>query len=144
MSKQNPSNLAASVRQRLLNQARERHEDFQLVLIHFGVERLLYRLSRSPHAGRFVLKGAMLFSAWQEIPHRPTRDLDLLGYGDADVESVVEVLTDVTRADVEPDGLEFDEQSIRGEEIREAQEYRGCGSGCGPGLPAPRFPCKST
>jgi predicted nucleotidyltransferase component of viral defense system len=117
--------LAASIRQRLLNLARERGEDFQLVLIHYAVERFLYRLSRSPHAERFVLKGAMLFSVWDEVPRRPTRDLDVLGFGDNAVASVESVVSEIVRIDVEPDGLVFYEGSIRGEEIREEQEYGG-------------------
>ena len=125
MTRRAPKDLAASVRRRLLDRARQRAEDYQLVLVHYGVERFLYRLSRSRHADRFILKGAMLFSAWEEAPHRPTRDLDLLGYGDDEVSSVEQVVADTVRTDVEPDGLEFDEGSIRGEEIREEQEYRG-------------------
>jgi len=70
-----PRDLAASVRQRLLNRAKERGDDFQLVLTWYGIERLLYRLSASPHADAFILKGAMLFSLWSGEAHRPTRDL---------------------------------------------------------------------
>lgn len=61
--------------------SRERSEDFQLVLTRYGLERLLYRLTQSPQAGQFVLKGAVLFQLWTGQPHRPTRDLDLLGQG---------------------------------------------------------------
>jgi hypothetical protein len=89
------------------------------------VERFLYRLSRSPYAERFVLKGTMLFSAWDEVPRRPTRDLDLLGFGDDAVASVEKVVAEIVQVEAEPDGLEFDENSIRGDEIREDQEYGG-------------------
>lgn len=74
MSKRKPTDLSASIRQRLLNRARERGEDFQLILNQYAVERFLYRLSRSPYADQFVLKGAMLFAAWKEVSHRPTRE----------------------------------------------------------------------
>jgi hypothetical protein len=74
-----PRNIAASVRQRLFNLASERGEDFGLILTRYGLERLLYRLSRSTQGDGFVLKGAMLFALWSDQPHRPTRDLDLLG-----------------------------------------------------------------
>lgn len=116
-----PKDLAASVRQRLLNRARQRDEDFELVLIHYAVERLLYRLSKSPHRDRFVLKGAMLFSAWEDAPHRPTRDLDLLSFGDDAVSSVEQMVREILRTKVAPDGLDFEKNSIRGEEIREEQ-----------------------
>ena len=47
---------AASVRARLLNIAKATGVDFNQVLVRFALERLLYRLSRSAHADRFVLK----------------------------------------------------------------------------------------
>lgn len=74
-------NVAASIRQRLYNLSRERGEDFQLVLTRYGLERLLYRLGQSEYADRFVLKGAMLFAVWTDEVYRPTKDLDLLGFG---------------------------------------------------------------
>ena len=82
MSKDRPRNMAASARARLADLARKQHEDFQLVLTRYAIERLLYRLTRTAHAAEFVLKGAMLFRLWADQPHRPTRDLDLLGRGD--------------------------------------------------------------
>jgi hypothetical protein len=118
-------NLAASVRQRLLNIARDRRTDFQLVLIRYAIERLLYRLSRSVHKDRFLLKGAMLFSAWSDQPFRPTRDLDFLGQGDGTVAAVEKAAKEICRIAVEDDGLEFLGDTIEGEEIREDQEYRG-------------------
>jgi len=77
-------NTAASVKQRLLNLARKRGVEFNQLLTWYGIERLLFRLSRSSHQGNFVLKGAMLFHIWREEPHRPTRDVDLLGQGSPD------------------------------------------------------------
>jgi predicted nucleotidyltransferase component of viral defense system len=119
-----PSDLAASVRQRLLNRAKERGDDFQLVLTWYGIERLLYRLSQSRHADAFILKGAMLFSLWSGEAHRPTRDLDLLGFGDARVSRVEEVMREVCQVPCD-DGLEFDLASVRGQEIRSPNEYDG-------------------
>ena len=77
-------NIGASVRARLLDRARGEKTDFQILLTRYALERLLYRLSVSDQRARFVLKGAMLFAIWQDDPFRPTRDLDLLGYGDPD------------------------------------------------------------
>jgi predicted nucleotidyltransferase component of viral defense system len=124
VSPREPRDLAASVRQRLLNRAKERGEDFQLVLTWYGIERLLYRLSESPHADAFILKGAMLFSLWSGEAHRPTRDLDLLASGDAQVPRMEAVLREVCQVPSE-DGLEFDPASVRGEEIRSPDEYDG-------------------
>ena len=119
------SNIAASVRQRLLNLAHERGADFQLILIQYAVERLLYRFSRSTYKDRFVLKGAMLFSLWNKEPFRTTRDLDFLGKGDNTVPAVVKIFREICGTSVENDGIEFLSESIEGEEIRDEQEYRG-------------------
>ena len=124
MSPRGPRDLAASVRQRLLNRAKQHGEDFQLVLTWYGIERLLYRLSESPYADDFILKGAMLFSLWSGETHRPTRDLDLLGFGEACVSRMEAVLKEVCQVPCD-DGLEFDPDSVCGEEIRSPDEYRG-------------------
>ena len=105
--------LAASVRARLTSLARQRGEDFQFVLTRYAVERLLYRLGRSAHADSFILKGAMLFAAWTNEPHRPTRDVDLLGFGDGSAGRILSVFADLCTMAVDvPDGLRFDAVSI--------------------------------
>jgi len=119
------TNVAASVRQRLLNIAHERGTDFQLILIQYAIERLLYRFSRSAYKDRFVLKGATLFCLWSGEPYRATRDLDLLGRGDNAVSSLEKVFREICIIPVEGDGLEFLVNSIRGEEIRGEHEYQG-------------------
>jgi hypothetical protein len=81
-------NIGASVRARLQNISRERHQTFQQVLIYYVLERLLYRLSQTTHRDRFALKGAMLTTKWFADPLRPTQDLDLLGFGDADPDKI--------------------------------------------------------
>lgn len=73
MSQKTLTNVAASIRQKLLNRSREHKEDFQLILTRYALERLLYRLSQSEHANEFVLKGALLFLVWINEPYRPTR-----------------------------------------------------------------------
>src|ERR1700761_4267387 len=77
-------NVGASVRARLLNLSKERNEPFELLLTQYALERLLYRLSVSKYKDKCVLKGAMLLRHWLDDPHRPTRDLDLLGFGPSD------------------------------------------------------------
>ena len=123
--KKQPSNLGASVRQRLLNLAKVRDEDFDLVLTRFALERLLYRISVSEHAGKFILKGAMLVAVWLPDAFRATRDLDLLGAGDASPAGAEAVFKDICRTHVEPDGVEFDASSVQAELIRENQQYLG-------------------
>ena len=73
-------NVGASVRQRLINLSRETGQNLELLLTRYAIERLLYRLGQSLHRDRFVLKGAVLVTTWFENPHRPTRDVDLLGF----------------------------------------------------------------
>ena len=89
MNPANP-NVAASVRARLLNVAKAQGVDFNQVLVRFALERILYRLGQSQHADRFLLKGALLFTLWYDMPHRATRDADLLGFGPSDLASVAE------------------------------------------------------
>ena len=125
MRKRKPVNLTASVRRRLLNRTRERGEDFNLILTRYALERLLYRLAQSQYADRFVLKGAMLFAVWADRVYRPTRDLDLLGYGDSSRQMLTKVFQEICLTDVEPDGLVFNASSVRMSEIREDQEYGG-------------------
>jgi hypothetical protein len=120
-----PRNVVASVRQRLLNRSRETGEDFQQLLTRYAIERLLYRVGASEHAGRFVLKGAMLFALWTGQMHRPTRDLDLLGFGDGSAATLLAVFRDLCAADAGDDGLDFLGDRLAVEPIREDQEYGG-------------------
>jgi len=120
-----PRDLVASVRQRLMNFSRERGEEFQLVLTRYGLERLLYRLAQSPHAGQFVLKGAALFQLWTGQTHRATRDLDLLGQGDPSPDRLRQVFQEVCSLTVDNDGLTFLTDTIQAEQIKEDDEYQG-------------------
>lgn len=117
-------NLAASIRARLKNHADAVKEDFNLTLTHYGVERLLYRLSVSAHAARFLLKGALLFSLWYDQPHRPTRDADLLAFGPDDVDAMVATFREICAIRVD-DGIVFDIAGIGGAEIRRSAGYGG-------------------
>lgn len=120
-----PTDIGASVRARLLRLARERGEDFQLVLTRYAGERLLFRLAASRHGSRFVLKGAALFTVWTGKPHRATRDIDLLGFGEPGEAHVREVFTEVLTLTVAEDGVRFDTGSLAVAPIREEQEYGG-------------------
>ena len=118
------SNVAASVRARLLNVAKAQASDFNQVLVRFALERILYRLTQSPHADRFLLKGALLFTLWYDMPHRATRDADLLGFGASDLESVAQTFRDIASVAVD-DGIMFDPASVIAEEIRKDAGYAG-------------------
>ncbi len=118
------TNIAGSNRAKLLALARERGEDFQYLLGRWMVERFLYRLSQSVHKDGFVLKGAMLFLAWDGQMHRPTRDLDLLGFGSSDIPDVTRRIREICSL-VEADGILFDLAGIEGTRIKEDAEYEG-------------------
>ena len=119
-----PTNIAASVRARLLNLARRTNQPFDVLLTRFVHERLLYRLSRSPHADRFVLKGAMLLTTWLPETARGTRDLDLLGLGDVSEQSILGIFREVLAIAVD-DGVAFDLGALQVGLIREELEYGG-------------------
>ncbi len=125
MSKRTPTNVAASVRQRLLNLSKEKGEDFTLTLVRYAAERFLYRLSRSTHAEHFILKGALLLATRVNRPYRPTRDIDFLEYGDASKDRLARAVADIAGTEVEDDGLVYDLDSLEVEEIRENQDYGG-------------------
>lgn len=119
-----PRNIGASVRQRLLNLAHARGQPMELLLTRYALERLLHRLSLSPHRERFVLKGAMLLATWFDEPHRATRDVDLLGFGDAAEDALLDTFREIMAIEVD-DGIVFDLMSLRIEAIREDVEYGG-------------------
>lgn len=125
MTNDSPGNVAASVRQRLLDLSRERGEDFQLILTWYAAERFLYRLALSKHSNQFILKGAMLLNVWMDRSHRPTRDLDFAGYGEGSPERLVNLFHEICQVEVEEDGLQYEAESIQVNEIRENQEYQG-------------------
>ncbi len=118
------ANLSASILARLLDLARQRGDDYNLLLNRFALERLLCRVAASPHADRFLLKGALLFSLWYDQPHRPTRDADLLGFGPDDAETLIATFRDIAAIDMD-DGIAFDPQSVRADSIRDDNVYGG-------------------
>jgi len=118
-------NISASVEKRLLNLSRQSGEDFQYVLMRYGLERLMYRLSRSVYAKEFVVKGAMLLRVWTGEQYRPTKDLDLLAILDKSPEELNQIFRDVCTLNVEGDGLVFLSETIRVRQIREDNVYGG-------------------
>jgi hypothetical protein len=112
------------VRARLLQHARASEQDYNRLLVRYAIERWLYRLSVSPYASQFLLKGALLFDLWFDEPHRPTRDADLLGFGSAELPEVERRIAEICRIEY-PDGMQFDPVSIRVEAIRREANYSG-------------------
>lgn len=117
--------IAASVRQRLLNKARAENSQFDELLRYYVMERFLYRLSKSQHSERFVLKGALMLAVWDAPTTRPTSDIDVLGRIENDVDRLETVFREVCSQPVEPDGLVFDSEAVKGETITEQAAYPG-------------------
>lgn len=118
-------NTAHSVFQRLLNRARAGKENFNLLLSRYGMERFLYRLSVSSYRDRFILKGASLFLVWKGQNYRVTRDVDLLGSGSPDLKELAVIFREICGIDCKTDGMIYDVDSLKVQEIRETQEYHG-------------------
>ena len=125
MSRRQVKNVADSVRQRLLNIARQRGDVAEWVYRAYGRVRLLYRLTQSDYDDRFALKGATLFSVWADEPYRPTRDIDLLGYGSNEAAALARLFREVCRVHVPEDGLEFDPKSVKATQLGPEDEYQG-------------------
>ena len=125
MKKRPSRNVAASVRQRLKNVARETDRPFDEVLQYFAMERFLHRLSISKHADSFVLKGALLFRVWQAPESRATRDIDFLAYLNNAPDHLASVLRDIISIDGPDDGVVFDPDSVEAHRIKEGADYEG-------------------
>lgn len=120
-----PRNIPASVRQRLLNLARNDKRPFSELLQYYAMERFLYRLSKSAHADRFILKGALMMQVWRVSEFRSTMDIDMLGRITNNEAKIIAQIKEILATDVKADGLSFDPDSIIGERITREVEYEG-------------------
>jgi hypothetical protein len=118
-------NLRASVRQKLLNLAQERNDDFGLILTKYGLERMLFRLSKSKYRDTFILKGALLFELWTKERYRATRDADFLAKGDNSPERFIRIFQEISALEVQDDGLRFDSKTVQAQRIKENEDYEG-------------------
>ena len=126
MSRDQLANVSASVRQRLLNQARAQGKDYQVLLTRYVLERFLYRLSQSPYRNRFVVKGAILFLLWEGEFHRTTRDLDLLAFDSSESARLEAAVREICAIKIdEEDGVVFRPETVRGRAIREDRIHDG-------------------
>lgn len=117
-------NLGASIRNRLLNKARAEKLDFNLLLTRYSIERMLYRLSISKQRDQFLLKGALLFDLWFDVPHRPTHDADFLGFGSAEIPHIEALFREICQIEVD-DGIMFQPETVKADEIRKEANYAG-------------------
>ena len=121
----NLKNIPASIRQKLFNLAQKRNDDFGLILTKYGLERILFRLSKSKYRNIFVLKGALLFELWTKERHRPTRDADFLATGDSSPERFLRIFQELSAFDFPDDALRFDAKTVKAERIKENADYEG-------------------
>ncbi len=125
MSREATLNIPASIRQRLLNESRSDGRPFNEILQYFGMERFLFRLSQSIYVDRFILKGAMMFSVWQVVEARSTKDIDFLGKIDNAEEAIKEAISSILAIPAPEDGILFDAASIATSRITEDADYKG-------------------
>jgi len=124
--KKNIKNIKASIKARLQNKAKETNRSFSEVLQYYGMERFLYRFSRSKYADKFILKGALMFTVWQVPERRTTLDIDFLARYDNKVADIEMVMKDICNMQVgTDDGLMFDSKTVRGRKIKEDADYEG-------------------
>ncbi|MFO9752124.1 nucleotidyl transferase AbiEii/AbiGii toxin family protein [Legionella pneumophila serogroup 1] len=117
-------NIGESVRSRLKNIAIKEGSDFNAVLTRYGLERLLYRIGESEYSKQFLLKGALLFNLWYDMPHRPTKDIDLLGFGDNDLAYIKQTFSNICRISAD-DGISFLSESVTVDTIKKDGGYTG-------------------
>lgn len=123
--KKNIKNIEASIRDRLKNKSKETNCSFSELLQYYGMERFLYRFSRSKYVDKFILKGALMFTVWQVTGRRTTLDIDFSARYDNQITAIKEVINDVCNVGVVPDGLVFDPSTIKGQRIKENVDYEG-------------------
>ena len=114
-----PKNIEASVRARLQNKAQETGRPFAEVFQYYGMERFLFRLSKSKYSDAFILKGALMFAAWQMPERRITLDIDLLARHGNEIETIEGAIKDICAVKVPEDGLVFKPDSVKGRIIKE-------------------------
>ncbi|MEX0900834.1 MAG: nucleotidyl transferase AbiEii/AbiGii toxin family protein [Gammaproteobacteria bacterium] len=122
----NPNDgLPASIQARLLNLAKATGQEHNRLLGRYALERFLYRLSESRFREQFVLKGALMMLVWLGQEARPTRDADLLGYGDLTDDTIVKMFREVCGVEAKPDGMRYDVDTVEVADIRESDTYGG-------------------
>jgi len=129
MSKQDIKNLPASIQDRLLNQARASGRPFNELLQYYAIERFLYRLAQSSYAGQFILKGALLFRVWGLRAFRPTRDIDLLGQTNNELDDLVGIIRVICMQKVQDDGMFFDPEQLAENGSKKMQTMKAFGYG---------------
>ena len=118
-------NLGASVLARLKNYATETKQTFNEVLIYYGLERFLYRISVSRHENQFILKGALVMLTWPQSHIRTTSDMDLRSYINPDLQTVIEIMREICELETAPDGIEFDPNTVTATNILETASCPG-------------------
>jgi hypothetical protein len=125
VTRPSPVNVAQSVHQRLLTRAKSEGRPFNELLQHYAIERFLYRLGRSEHAEKLLLKGALLLRVWRIPMARPTMDIDVLGRTAGTQDALTAILRDCMATKVDNDGMNYDPDSLTTETITLDADYRG-------------------
>jgi len=118
-------NMGFSVKERLKNKAAIQKRTFNDILKFYTMERILYRLSKSGYADKFILKGALMFKVWDSDKFRPTQDIDLLGTTGNSENNIRRIFENILTIKVEDDGLDFFPDTIVTSLIKEDADYHG-------------------
>jgi len=121
-------NLGESIRQRLKNLSDQRNRPFDEILRYYAMERFLYRLSISPHAKKFFLKGVLMLKVWDSLDHRATMDIDLLARTSNQIDNLHRIITEVSEIACEEDGIAFDTQKLILRNTQTGGDYNGVSS----------------
>jgi hypothetical protein len=118
--------LVQSLQARIVNRAKGLGVESTLLFTRFGLERFLYRLSKSAYSERFVLKGALMMLVWTGESVRATRDADLLGFGETTPEKLEQIFREIAVIRCDPDdGVAFLPETVAATAIRETDQYGG-------------------
>ncbi|MDN3507401.1 MAG: nucleotidyl transferase AbiEii/AbiGii toxin family protein [Simkaniaceae bacterium] len=119
-------NVAASVKDRLLNRSRNSDLSLLELMKYYAMERFLYRLSISQYNDQFVLKGALLFTVWEIADSRTTLDIDASAKAENSLENITMIAEELCKIAPEiDDGIVFLSETLRVQVMQLKREYTG-------------------
>ena len=107
------SNIPASIQAKLQNKAHESGRPFNEILQYYGMERFLYRLSKTPHVNELILKGGLMFYGLGIPMRRTTRDIDFLGISEKAQQDIMSIFRGALSVSFPEDGVLFDVKTLR-------------------------------
>ena len=125
MTSKKVQNVPASVRQKLLNISKKDNRPFNELIQYYAIERFLYRLSKSDHVDSFILKGALALQVRKTEKYRSTMDIDISQKRFHGISEILKQIKSIASVQVEKDGIVFNSESVRFEDIEKESPYKG-------------------